>query len=113
MWTGPAGGLFNPNQLRDRVWYPALLRAGVRRRTDYQTRHSFASNALDAGEAPQWVARQFGHRSVKLLFERYAKWIHHRTRQDGSALAAHLGAPETRPVPGEGLTNASGIRPLR
>ena len=87
VFTGPEGALIDFHHLRVRVWLPALAKAGLRRRT-HQTRDSFASNALEAGESPQWVARMLGHRNAKLLFERYAKWIPDPTRQDGSALAA-------------------------
>lgn len=91
VFTGPEGGLLNVAYVRDRVWGPTLARAELRQRNLYQTRHSFASNALEAGESPQWVARMLGHRTVKLVFEVYAKWIRSRTRDDGSALAAHVG----------------------
>ena len=52
VFTGEKGGLLNINHLRERIWYPTLTKAGLRRRTMYATRHSFASNALAAGEAP-------------------------------------------------------------
>ena len=61
MFTGPEGGLLNINNLRDHAWYGTLKKAELRRRTMYQTRHTFASNALAAGEAPSWVAAQLGH----------------------------------------------------
>ncbi len=32
VFTGPEGGLLNTNFLRDKVWYPALTKAGLRRR---------------------------------------------------------------------------------
>lgn len=34
----------------------------------YQTRYTFASNALAAGEAPSWVAAMLGHASPEMLF---------------------------------------------
>lgn len=40
----------------------ALRKAGVRYRYPYQMRHTFASQALSAGENAMWVARQMGHR---------------------------------------------------
>ena len=86
VFTGPAGGLLNVNALRDRTWYPTLTTAGLRRRTMYQTRHTFASNALAAGEAPSWVAAMLGHSSPEMLFSVYARYIPNRTRRDGSAL---------------------------
>jgi integrase len=90
VFTGPKGGFLNPNWLRDRVWYPALKKGGLRRRTFYQTRHSFASNALAAGEAPSWVAAMLGHTTPEMLFTVYARFIPNRTRRDGSALAARM-----------------------
>ena len=95
VFTGPWGGLINPNWLRDRVWYPALAKAGLRRRTAYQTRHSFASNALAAGEAPSWVAAQLGHTTPEMLFNVYARYIPNRTRRDGSALLSRMVARDT------------------
>ena len=68
-------------------------RAQLRRRTVYQTRHSFASNALAAGESPSWVAAQLGHATAEMLFKVYARFIPNRTRRDGSAL---LGGSEHR-----------------
>ena len=56
----------------------------------YQTRHTFASNALAAGEAPSWVAAMLGHASPEMLFTVYARYIPNRTRWDGSALATRM-----------------------
>jgi integrase len=86
VFTGPESGLLNVNALRDRTWYPTLTKAGLRRRIMYQTRHTFASNALAAGEAPSWVAAMLGHASPEMLFSVYARYIPNRTRRDGSAL---------------------------
>ncbi len=94
VFTGPNGGLLNVNFLRDRVWYPTLAKAQLRRRTFYQTRHTFASNALAAGEAPSWVSRTLGHSSPEMLFRVYARYIPNRTRRDGSALAARMNKSE-------------------
>ncbi len=91
----PRGGRVNINVLRDSVWYPTLKKAKLRRRVMYQTRHTFASNALAAGESPAWVAGQLGHKGAEILFDVYARYIPNRTRRDGSALAARM-------VPGRG-----------
>jgi integrase len=89
VFTGPAGGFLNINNLREH-WFGPLKRAGLRSRTMYQTRHSFASNALAAGEAPSWVAAQLGHTTPEMLFSVYARFIPNRTRRDGSALFARF-----------------------
>ncbi len=90
IFTMPRGGRFNINAVRDSVWYPTLKRAGLRRRVMYQTRHSFASNALAAGENPAWVAGQLGHKTAEILFQVYAHFVPNRTRRDGSAFAARM-----------------------
>ncbi len=90
LFTGPEGGLLNVNALRERVWYPTLTRAGLRRRIMCQTRHTFASNALAAGEAPSWVAAMLGHASPEMLFTVYARYIPNRTRRDGTALLSRM-----------------------
>jgi len=56
----------------------------------YQTRHTFASNALAAGEAPSWVAAMLDHASPEMLFSVYARFIPNRTRRDGSALVNRM-----------------------
>jgi integrase len=48
---------------------------GIRHRACYQTRHTFATLNLMAGANPMWVSRQMGHASMKMLLERYSKWI--------------------------------------
>ena len=56
----------------------------------YQTRHTFASNALAAGDSPSWVAAMLGHSSPEMLFSAYARYIPNRTRRDGSALLSRM-----------------------
>lgn len=47
--------------MRESYWRSAVDRAGVRYRRPYQTRHTYASMILSAGESPMWVAQQSGH----------------------------------------------------
>ena len=79
------GGPLDRDNLMNCVWYPALTRAGIRARKPYQTRHTFATLALSAGEAIGWVAKQMGHASTKMVIEHYYRFIPNLTRQDGSA----------------------------
>ena len=90
VFTGPDGGYLNLNFLREKIWYPTINVAKLRRRTFYQTRHTFASNALAAGENPKWVADMLGHKTTEVLFNVYEKFIPRRTRLDGSALLARM-----------------------
>ena len=56
----------------------------------YQTRHTFATLMLGAGESPAPVAQQLGHTSAEMVFRRYSKFIPNLTRQDGSAASRWL-----------------------
>lgn len=60
---------------RDHYWRPSLKRLGIRWRRPYNTRHTYATTALMAGANPAYIARQMGHKSAKMLFTVYAKWI--------------------------------------
>ena len=91
----------NPLRHRDvskRVWYPALKYMGLKRRKPYQTRHTAATLWLAAGENPEWIARQMGHTTTRMLFTIYSRFVPNLTRKDGSAfenlLASRKGGTE-------------------
>ena len=88
VFCNKAGGPLEVNNLRKRVWYRALRKAGLRQRTMYQTRHTFATLMLSSGENPNWVAAMLGHSSPSTLFKHYNRFIPNLTRQDGSAFMA-------------------------
>ena len=90
MFPNADGGRLNLDNFRHRIWYPTLARAGLRPRDLYQCRHTFASLMLQAGEAPAWVAHMMGHTTTKMLYERYHRFIQHRTRQDGALYLKRL-----------------------
>jgi len=84
------GGPLHRDNMRNRIWNPALHRAGLRHRNPYQTRHTFASLMLDQNEDPAWVARMLGHTTLRMLYERYGKFIRNRARQDGARFSRAL-----------------------
>lgn len=59
---------------REMYWRPTLTRLGIRYRSPYQTRHSYATMMLMAGMTPAFCARQLGH-SVEMFLRKYSKWI--------------------------------------
>lgn len=67
-WTGD-------QPIRRTLWQPALKAAGVRYRNPYQTRHTYASMMLSAGEHPMWVAAQMGHSDWGMIRRIYGKWM--------------------------------------
>ena len=61
--------------IRKTCWQPAIKKAGVRYRKPYQTRHTFASMCLSAGENLAWVSKMLGHSNVLQTARTYATWI--------------------------------------
>jgi integrase len=77
--------------IREKMWQPALRRAKVRYRRPYQTRHTYASMMLVAGENPMWVAKQMGHTDWSLTAKRYARWIPSDMPEAGRKAVGHFG----------------------
>jgi len=61
--------------IRQTMWAHALKKAGVRYRYPYQTRHTYASMMLSAGENPMWVAQQMGHSDWAMIRRVYGRWM--------------------------------------
>ncbi|MGA0608891.1 Arm DNA-binding domain-containing protein [Caldimonas sp. KR1-144] len=59
---------------RENFWRPTLKRLGIRYRSPYETRHTYATMMLMAGMTPAFCAKQLGH-SVEQFLRTYAKWI--------------------------------------
>lgn len=85
-WQGDA-------PIRKTMWEPALKRAKVRYRNPYQTRHTYASMMLSAGEHPMWVARQMGHADWGMIRQRYGKWMPDAAPDAGSKAEALFDSP--------------------
>lgn len=67
-WTGDG-------PIRKTMWVLAMKKAGVRYRRPYQTRHTYASMMLSAGEHPMWVAKQMGHSDWTMIARVYGRWM--------------------------------------
>lgn len=85
VFCNSAGKPLDKGNMRDRVWKPTLNKLGMPYRRPYETRHTAATLWLAAGEAPEWIARQMGHTTTKMLFNVYSRYVPNLTRQDGSA----------------------------
>lgn len=73
---------------RELYWRPLLKKLGIRYRSPYETRHTYATMMLMAGVAPAYGARQLGH-SVEMFLRTYSKWI------DGGQNTVEMGKLET------------------
>jgi integrase len=79
------GSRMTPDHFRKVIWETALKEAGIKYRPPIQTRHTFATMMLSAGEDIGWVQRMLGHSSLQMIYQRYYSWIPHHTRSDGQA----------------------------
>lgn len=79
-WTGD-------QQIRDE-WLRLLKVAKVRYRRPYQTRHTYASMMLSAGEHPMWVAKQMGHGDWTMIARIYGRWMPSADTEAGSKAEA-------------------------
>ena len=85
------GEALSRHNLANRIWKPSLAALGLRHRPPYQTRHTAATLWLAAGEAPEWIAKQMGHTSTKMLFTVYSRYVPNLTRKDGSMFELLIG----------------------
>jgi integrase len=84
--------------IRKSFWIPTIRRAKLRYRNPYQTRHTYASMMLSAGEHPMWVAKQMGHSSWVMIARVYGRWIPNDGDTSGSKAAALFGTPVQIPM---------------
>jgi len=86
VFSNADSGPLHSDNLRNRVWNPRLKRAwdpvrqrpGLRPRNPYQTRHSYASQLLNEGADPAWVAEMMGHSNTRMIVLKYWKFIRNR-----------------------------------
>ena len=69
------GGPLDKDNLRKRVFYKCLEKAGVRRVRFHDLRHTYASLLLQQGESPQYVQSQLGHHSIQVTVDIYGHLI--------------------------------------
>lgn len=77
--------LLTADHVREVIWKPALKQAGIVYRPMIQTRHTFATMMIDAGENIGWVQRMMGHGSLQMIFTKYYSWMKNETQDNGSA----------------------------
>jgi integrase len=88
--------------IRNTAWTPALKKAGIRYRNPYQTRHTWASMMLSAGESPIWVAQQMGHSDTAMIFRNYGRWIEAKDADSGQKAVAMFSATAAEKKKNEG-----------
>lgn len=81
--------------IRKTLWIPALKKAQVRYRYPYQTRHTYASMMLSAGEHPMWVAQQMGHKDWTMIARIYGRWMPSADKKAGSRAVEVFGQSDS------------------
>jgi integrase len=84
-------GHFFDYQHLHRPWNTILKRAGVKYRTQYQTRHTYASQLLSSGENPLFVANQMGHKTTEMIMRRYGRWVQQGQENEGHTFISNYG----------------------
>ena len=84
------GRRMTPDHIRKEVWMPALEKAGIEYRPPLQSRHTFATMMISAGEDVGWVQNMLGHSSLQMIFQRYYAWVPRQTRSDGQAFMRYV-----------------------
>ncbi len=72
--TGTGTPLWHEN-FRRRVYEPLFQKAGIRRRTIHDLRHTYATLHLMAGRSMDWVKQQLGHSSITVTIDLYRHWL--------------------------------------
>ncbi|WMY76403.1 site-specific integrase [Buttiauxella selenatireducens] len=75
----------------NRSWKQAIVKSGVRHRTPYHTRHTYACWLLSAGANPSFIASQMGHENAQMVYSVYSKWIARMSDDQIEMLNAKLG----------------------
>lgn len=67
-------------------WRALLKSLGLKHRTFYNTRHTFASLMFSKNEEPLWVSTMLGHKSLKITLDYYVRFIPNRKIKRASFL---------------------------
>lgn len=68
------GTPINPSNLRNRIYYPALEKAGLSKSLRFHDlRGTYATIALESGADIKFVQEQLGHKTARMTLEIYAK----------------------------------------
>ncbi len=84
------GHRMSPDHFREVIWKPAIEKAGLMYRPPIQTRHTFATMMISAGENIGWVKNMLGHSSLQMIFRHYYAWVPQKGRNDGSQFLASI-----------------------
>lgn len=81
VFVNEVGNMMDGDNLRRRVFYPSLAKAGLRRIRIHDLRHTFASWLIQNGESLAYVKEQMGHHSIQITVDTYGHLVPGANRQ--------------------------------
>jgi integrase len=81
VFVNEAGQVIDEWNLRARVFYKALTKAGLRRIRIHDLRHTYASQLIQNGESLAYVRDQLGHKSIQITVDIYGHLVPGANRQ--------------------------------
>ena len=75
VFCSTTGGLLNKENLRTRVFYRCLSKAGVRHVRIHDLRHTYASLLIQQGESLAYIRDQLGHHSIQVTVDIYGHLV--------------------------------------
>jgi len=81
VFCNESGGPLDGDNLRHRVFYKLLAKAGLRRIRFHDLRHTYASLLIAQGESLAYVRDQLGHASIQLTVDTYGHLVPGANRQ--------------------------------
>lgn len=81
VFVNEQGGIIHEGNLRNRVFFRALAKAGLRRIRIHDLRHTFASLLIQNGESLAYVKEQMGHHSIQITVDIYGHLVPGANRQ--------------------------------
>ena len=75
VFCNEVGDHLDTDNLRKRVFYKCLEKAGLRRIRFHDLRHTYASLLLAQKESPAYVQQQLGHASIQLTVDTYGHLV--------------------------------------
>ena len=75
LFTAPEGGPLRRSTFRNRVWEPAVFRAGLRGVTFHALRHSAVGLMIEVGAHIEAIKQRLGHASIRTTSDVYGSLL--------------------------------------
>ena len=77
-------------RIMNKMWHRVCRSAGIRYRTMYQLRHTFASWSLTAHGNVAYIAQQMGHKDYGMLVKVYGRWMPSESKSEAARMWSEM-----------------------